>query len=141
MNDLYNVDKSQYPDPQDAFNAIQRNANATPIAFRLIATMGWTNIAAQIRQMKNELSHSAEGLILSGFAINYINDILNVRLPGIILEQGTECIKQLTEKVIDSNFNISDAQKNAEKEWYSLFLDIWKERVKDELKKVNLLLE
>lgn len=30
MNDLYNVDKSQYPDPQDAFNAIQRNANATP---------------------------------------------------------------------------------------------------------------
>lgn len=52
MNDLYNVDKSQYSDPQDAFNAIQRNANATPIVFRLIATMGWTNIAAQIRQMK-----------------------------------------------------------------------------------------
>lgn len=141
MNDLYNVDKSQYPDPQDAFNAIQRNANATPIAFRLIATMGWTNIAAQIRQMKNELSHSAEGLILSGFAINYINDILDVKLPYMILEQGTECIKQLTEKNIDKNYNISDTQKKLEKEWYTLFLDIWKERVKEELKKANLLLE
>ncbi|MDY3070588.1 MAG: hypothetical protein SOR57_13255, partial [Parabacteroides sp.] len=103
MNDLYNVDKCQYPDPQDAFNAIQRNTNATPIVFRLIATMGWTNITVQIRQMKNELSRSAEGLILSGFAINYINDILDVKLPGIILEQGTECIKQLTEKNIDKN--------------------------------------
>ena len=141
MNDLYNVDKCQYPDPQDAFNAIQRNENAIPIVFRLIATMGWTNITVQIRQMKNELSHSAEGLILSGFAINYINDILDVKLPGIILEQGTECIKQLTDKNIDKNCNMSDAQKKAEKEWYTLFLDIWKERVKDELKKANLLLE
>ena len=64
-----------------------------------------------------------------------------VKLPGIILEQGTECIKQLTEKNIDKNCNMSDAQKKAEKEWYTLFLDIWKERVKDELKKANLLLE
>ena len=141
MNDLYNVDKSQYPDPQDAFNAIQRNANATPIVFRLIATMGWTNIAAQIRQMKNELSCSGEGIILSGFAINYINNVLNVKLPYMILEQGTECIKQLTEKNIDKNCSMSDAQKKAEKEWYTLFLDIWKDRVKDELKKANLLLE
>lgn len=141
MKDLYNVDNKQYLNPQDAFNAIQRNANSTPVVFRLMATMGWTNIAAQIRQMKNELSHSGEGLILSGFAINYINDILKVKLPGIILEQGTECIKQLTEKVIDSNLNISDAQKSAEKEWYSLFLDIWKERMKEELKKADLLFE
>ncbi len=59
----------------------------------------------------------------------------------MILEQGTECIKQLTGKVIDSNLNILDAQKNAEKEWYSLFLDIWKERMKEELKKADLLLE
>lgn len=141
MNDLYNVDTSLYPNPQDAFNAIQRDANATPIVFRLIATMGWTNIATQIRQMKNELSCSGEGIVLSGFAINYINNVLNVKLPYMILEQGTECIKQLTEKNIDKNCNMSDVQKKAKKEWYTLFLDIWKERVKDELKKANLLLE
>lgn len=141
MNDLYNVDTSLYPNPQDAFNAIQRDANATPIVFRLIATMGWTNIAAQIRQMKNELSCSGEGIVLSGFAINCINNVLNVKLPYMILEQGTECIKQLTEKNIDKNCNMSDVQKKAKKEWYTLFLDIWKERVKDELKKANLLLE
>ena len=141
MNDLYNVDTSLYPNPQDAFNAIQRDANATPIVFRLIATMGWTNIAVQIRQMKNELSCSGEGIVLSGFAINYINNVLNVKLPYMILEQGTECIKQLTEKNIDKNCNMSDVQKKAKKEWYTLFLDIWKERVKDELKKANLLLE
>lgn len=57
----------------------------------------------------------------------------------MILEQGTECLKHLTEKKIDQNFNMSDAQKKVEKEWYNLFLDIWKERVKEELKKVGLL--
>lgn len=93
MNDLYNVDKSQYPDSQDAFNAIQRNTNATSVVFRFMATMGWTNIADQIRQMKNELSCSGEGIVLSEFTINYINNVLNVKLPYMILEQDTECIK------------------------------------------------
>ena len=88
MNDLYNVDSRQYPNPQDAFDAIQRNANSASVVFRLIATLGWANIADQIRQMKNELSYSGEGIILSGFAINYINNIL----------------KHLTEKKIDQNF-------------------------------------
>ncbi len=139
MNDLYNVDRKLYLNPQDAFDAIQRNANSVPVAFRLIATMGWANIAAQIRQMKNELSYSSEGIILSGFAINYINNILNVKLSRMILEQGTECLKHLTEKKINQNFNMSDAQKKVEKEWYNLFLDIWKERVKEELERVDLL--
>lgn len=140
MNDLYNVDSRQYPNPQDAFDAIQRNANSASVVFRLIATLGWANIADQIRQMKNELSYSGEGIILSGFAINYINNILNVKLPRMILELGTECIKHLTEKKNDQNFYMLEAQKKAEKEWYSLFLDIWKERMKEELERADLLL-
>ena len=139
MNDLYNVDSRQYPNPQDAFDAIQRNANSASVVFRLIATLGWANIADQIRQMKNELSYSGEGIILSGFAINYINNILNVKLPRMILELGTECIKHLTEKKIDQNFYMSETQKKAEKEWYSLFLDIWKEQMKEELERADLL--
>lgn len=78
---------------------------------------------------------------MSAFAINYINNGIAIKLSNTILEQGTECIKQLTEKKIDMSFNLSDDQKKEEKEWYNVFLDIWKEHVKEELKTKGLLSE
>ena len=39
------------------------------------------------------------------------------------------------------SFNLSDDQKKEEKEWYIVFLDIWKEHVKEELKTKGLLSE
>lgn len=107
----------------------------------MIATIGWTNIATQIIHLKNELPFFSAGVTLSAFAINYINRIADLKLPRIILEQGSECIKQLTEKKIDSTYNTSETQKNAEKEWWNLFLDIWKEYVKNSLEQEGLLID
>ena len=141
MNNLYNIDRGQYNTPQEFFDSLCKSTtDALPI-FNVIATIGWTNIATQIIHLKNELPFFSAGVTLSAFAINYINRIADLKLPRIILEQGTECIKQLTEKKIDSTYNTSETQKNAEKEWWNLFLDIWKEYVKNSLEQEGLLID
>lgn len=141
MNNLYNIDRGQYNTPQEFFDSLCRSTNSTSLVFNVIATIGWTNIATQIIQLKNELPFFSAGVTLSAFAINYINKIANLKLPRIILEQGTECIKQLTEKKIDSTYNTSETQKNPEKEWWKLFLDIWKEHMKNCLQQEHLLID
>ena len=141
MNSLYNINRGQYVAPQDFFDNICKSANETPLAFCVIATIGWTNVATQIIRFKNELPYFSAGVTLSAFAINYINDVANFKLSRIILEQGTECIKKLTEKRIDSIYNTTETQKVVEKEWWNLFLDIWKEHLEHSLKQENLLID
>lgn len=141
MNNLYNIDRGQYNTPQEFFDSLCRSMNSTSLVFNVIATIGWTNIATQIIQLKNELPFFSAGITLSAFAINYINKIANLKLPRIILEQGTECLKQLTERRIDNSYNTSESQKNAEKEWWKLFLDIWKEHMKNSLEQEHLLID
>ena len=141
MNNLYNIDRGQYNTPQEFFDSLCKSkADVLPI-FNVIATIGWTNIATQVIHLKNELPFFSAGVTLSAFAINYINRIADLKLPRIILEQGTECIKQLTEKRIDSTYNTSEIQKNTEKEWWKLFLDIWKEYMKNCLQQEHLLID
>lgn len=141
MNNLYNLDRGQYNTPQEFFDQLCKSTNGAPLMFNVIATIGWTNIATQIIHLKNELPFFSAGVTLSAFAINYINKIANLKLPRIILEQGTECLKQLTEKRIDSTYNTSKDQKNSEKEWWKLFLDIWKEYMKNSLEQEYLLID
>ena len=141
MNNLYNIDRRQYNTPQEFFGSLCRSTNSTSLVFNVIATIGWTNIATQIIQLKNEIPFFSAGVTLSAFAINYINKIANLKLPRIILEQGTECLKQLTERRIDNSYNTSESQKNAEKEWWKLFLDIWKEHMKNNLEQEHLLID
>lgn len=141
MNNLYNIDRGRYNTPQEFFDSLCKSTNSTSLVFNVIATIGWTNIATQIIQLKNEIPFFSAGVTLSAFAINYINKIANLKLPRIILEQGTECLKQLTERRIDNSYNTSESQKNAEKEWWKLFLDIWKEHMKNSLEQEHLLID
>ncbi len=141
MNSLYKVDREQYPNPYDVFKSIASIGTSSPVLYNIVATIGWANIASEINKAKDELPYWLAGTTLSAYAINYINNGIAIKLSNTFLEQGTECIKQLTEKKIDMSFNLSDNQKKAEKEWYNMFLDIWKEHVKEELKTKGLLLE
>ena len=141
MNNLYNINKGQYNTPQEVFDNLCKSTSGTSLMFNIIATIGWTNILGQIIQLKNELPFFPAGITLSAFAISYINRNTNIKLPRIILEQGTECLKQLTERRIDNSYNTSEPQKNAEKKWWKLFLDTWKEYMKNSLEQENLLID
>ena len=99
--------------------------------------MGWANIMSQIIHLKDELSYPSAGIALSAFAINYINKVTNCKLSKKCLEQGTECLKELTEKRIDSKANPSDAEKN----WWNTFLEIWKKYMKKHLEQEHLLID
>ena len=141
MNNLYNINRGQYDTPQELFDKLCKSTNGAPVLYNVIATIGWTKIATQIIHFKNELPFFSAGVTLSAFAINYINNVANLKLPRIILEQGTECLKKLTEKIIDYTYNTSETQRNTEKEWWNLFLDVWKEYLKNSLEQESLLVD
>lgn len=46
------------------------------------------------------------------------------------LELGIECIKTLSDIIIDKNDNLSKVEKEVRKRWLREFLDIWKKYVK-----------
>ncbi len=137
MKNIYNINRGPNETPQEVFDRLCESTNGTPFVFNIISTIGWANIMSQIIHLKDELSYPSAGIALSAFAINYINKVTNCKLSKKCLEQGTECLKKLTEKRIDSKANPSDAEKN----WWNTFLEIWKKYMKKHLEQEHLLID
>lgn len=129
MEAFYNVSRGKESAPQEAFDNICRSVGNVPVWFKVIATIGWTNIAIGILQRQDQLPYYSAGVTLAAFAINYMNQVTELKLPRVILDQGTECLKQLTEMRIDES-DLNAEQKESEKIWWKTFLDIWKEYTK-----------
>ena len=129
MKTFYNVNRDQECTPQEAFDDICRSVGDMPVWFKVIATIGWTNIAIGILQRQDELPYYSAGVTLAAFSINCMDQVADLKLPRAILEQGTECLKQLTEMRIDES-DLNAEQKESEKIWWKTFLDIWKEYMK-----------
>lgn len=137
MKNIYIINRDPNNTPQEVFDRLCESTNGTPFVFNITATMGWANIMSQIIHLKDELSYPSAGIALSAFAINYINKVTNCKLSKKCLEQGTECLKKLTEKRINSKANPSDAEKN----WWNTFLEIWKKYMKKHLEQEHLLID
>ena len=129
MEVFYNVSRGQDHTPQKTFDGICRSASDVPVLFKVISVIGWTNIAVTILNRQDELPYYSAGVTLAAFAINYMNQVTELKLPRVILDQGTECLKQLTEMRIDE-YDLNAEQKESEKIWWKTFLDIWKEYTK-----------
>lgn len=130
MNTFYNVNRGHDSTPQQTFDEICNSAGDVPVLFKVIATVGWTNIALAILKRQDELPYYSAGVTLAAFAINYVDQMAELKLPRVILDQGTECLKQLTEMQIDESMGLTAEQMKFEKEWWKTFLDIWKEYTK-----------
>lgn len=139
MNGIYNINRGQDQSPQEVFNNICNSPEELPVAVKVLATGGWTNIAVKILRRKNELPYYSSGVTLAAFAVNYICKIESVKLSRTVLEQGTECLRYLTDKVIEAARNSTDVLKEQEKIWWKTFLDIWKEYMKKCLEQDNKL--
>lgn len=127
MNTYYNVNRGYDSTPQQAFDEICNSAGDVPVLFKVIAIVGWTNIALAILKRKDELLYYSAGVTLAAFAINYVDQVAELKLPRVILDQGTECLKQLAEMQIDESRGLTAEQKEFETSWWKTFLDIWKE--------------
>lgn len=127
MEAFYNVSRGMNSTPQEAFDDICRSVRDVPVWFKVIATIGWTNIAISILQRQDELPYYSAGVTLAAFSLNCMDQVADLKLPRVILEQGTECLKQLTEMRINESMDLTEEQKVLEKAWWKTFLDIWKE--------------
>ena len=130
MEVFYNVSRGQGRTPQKTFDGICRSASDVPVLFKVISAIGWTNIAIGILQRQDELPYYSAGVTLAAFSINCMDQVADLKLPRAILEQGTECLKQLTEMRINESVDLNAEQKESEKIWWKTFLDIWKEYMK-----------
>ena len=137
MKNIYNINRGPNDTPQEVFDKLCKSTNGTSLVFNIIATMGWANIMSQIICLKDELPYPSSGITLSAFAINYINKVIDCKLSKKCLEQGTECLKKLTEKRIYSKNNPSEAEKI----WWNTFLEIWKKYMKKHLEQEHLLID
>ena len=130
MKTFYNVNRDQGCTPQESFDDICRSVGDVPVWFKVIAAIGWTNIAIGILKRQDELPYYSAGVTLAAFSINCMDQVADLKLPRAILEQGTECLKQLTEMRINESMDLTEEQKALEKAWWKTFLDIWKENMK-----------
>lgn len=126
--------------PLVVFDMICRSSEETPVISQILATIGWSDNATEIRNHTDKVIFPVSGLMLCGFAINYTDRISTIKLPRFILEQGTECIKHLYEIKITACTELSDSDKVAYIQWYNEFLDIWKSKMEEALQQEDLLI-
>lgn len=136
-----NINKTNKGTPKEAFDMICKTSQDMTDLYRIISTIGWSNIAAEVSIMGNRLIFPSSGLVLCGFAINYINHISAITLPRLTLEQGTDCIKHLYQINIEESTGLSDTDKATAIQWNNEFLDIWRNHMADALEQAELLIE
>jgi hypothetical protein len=140
MNNFILCIKQEYTEtPQNVFNKIININTAISPIIRIFGIWGWTGIASDITQLKDNISYVNNGLALCTFAIRIIGKDNNSKITKIDLELGTECLKSLADYKIDNDSSLDKNEKNRVKQWTKTFWDIWKNYMENELKKENRL--
>lgn len=142
MNNFILCIKQEYTEtPQNVFNKIININTAISPIIRIFGIWGWTGIASDITQLKDNISYVNNGLTLCTFAIKIIGNDKNSKITKIDLELGTECLKSLADYKIDNDSSLDKNEKNRVKLWTKTFFDIWKNYMEEEIEKEKLLVK
>ncbi len=126
---LNNILQGTWGSPQDTFKECLRfNKISETFSFRVANVFCWETIIKTIVDIKDQLPYVYNGLVLCTCMITKTSNISETDL-----ELGTECIKHMSDIIIDKNDNLSKEEKKYRKKWIKEFLDIWKEYVKYEI--------
>lgn len=126
---LNNILQGTWGSPQDTFKECLRfNKISETLSFRVANIFCWETIIKTIVDLKDKLPYVYNGLLLCSCMITK-----TCNFSETDLELGTECIKHMSDIIIDKNNNLSKEEKEFKKEWIKEFLDIWKEYVKYEI--------
>lgn len=130
---LNNILQGNLASPQDTFKECLRfNKISETLSFRVANIFCWETIIKTIVDLKDKLPYVYNGLVLCSCMITK-----TCNFSETDLELGTECIKHMSDIIIDKNNNLSKEEKEFKKEWIKEFLDIWKEYMKEEIKRVK----
>ena len=126
---LNNILQGTWDSPQDTFKECLRfNKISETLPFRVANVFCWETIIKTIVDLKDQLPYVYNGLVLCTCMITKTSNISETDL-----ELGTECIKHMSDIIIEKNDNLSKEEKKYRKKWIKEFLDIWKEYVKYEI--------
>ena len=126
---LNNILQGTWDSPQDTFKECLRfNKISETLPFRVANVFCWETIIKTIVDLKDKLPYVYNGLVLCSCMITKTSNISETDL-----ELGTECIKHMSDIIIEKNDNLSKEEKKYRKKWIKEFLDIWKEYVKYEI--------
>ena len=128
---LNNILQGNWGSPQEVFEqSLKFSKTVDSLYFRAVNIFCWNTIAKTILELKSILPHYNNGITLCDLMIVRSKDISETDL-----ELGIECIKFMSDIIIDKNDNLSREEKEHRKLWLKTLLDIWKEFVKEELRK------
>ena len=125
--DLTNYNPLMTSSPQETFDKLtEETSQDIPLAIRVIAIIGWDNIARQIINYQPQIEFYDEGVTLCAFCINVLLGNDKARISKLSLDLGTECLKSLLEYLYRHNSNLDEEEKSKAIRWEKAFLDIWK---------------
>ena len=129
---LNNIIQGIFESPRVTFEkCLKLNKVAETPFLKAVNIFCWGNISQMMYELKDRLPYHNNGMILCGCMIAKTSNISDMDL-----ELGIECIKTLSDIIIDKNDNLSKVEKEVRKRWLREFLDIWKKYMKEEIKKV-----
>ena len=136
------INRRGFGSPQDALQHFYEtvNANGASTLYKILSTIGWAKVIVGILQRETELKFPVSGLNLAWYTIDYLNGVSRTHITRITLEEGTECIKDLSELTILSSNEISEGEKEETIKWHKEFLDIWKKDAEEALEREGLLI-
>lgn len=126
-----NVLQGNLDSPQDTFNeCLKFNSIADSPILRAVNIFCWETINKTMLDLKDNLPYIDNGQVLCVGMITKTNNISETDF-----DLGIECMKSMSDMIIDKNDNLSKEEKKYRKRWIKDFLDIWKEYIKKEIEK------
>ena len=120
-------------------NIAERRYENLPLSLQLLGSLGWEAIAKIIIQCKHQVRYYSEGLTLCAYSINSLNGNKGSMLSYTILEKGMDCIKSLSENLLDGNIDLDPNSRELIKKLIKAGLDVCKENIKESLREEELL--
>ena len=140
MEIIYKTSDNRRESSQEVFLNMVHNSNDNcPLWLQISGTIGWGALSITIIQNKYQLRHYNEGLTLCAFALNYLEGNRENKLSYTMLEKGMDCIKSLSELLLDKNIELEYNFRKFIKDLFNGTFDVCKENIKASLKEKGLL--
>lgn len=140
MEIIYKTSNNRRESSQEVFpNMLQSSNSNCPLWLQITGTIGWGALSITIIQKKHQLRHYNEGLTLCTFAINYLEGNRNYKLSYFMLEKGMDCVKSLSELLLDNNIELEPNFRKFIKDLFNGSFDACKENIKTSLIEKGLL--
>lgn len=140
MEIIYKTVNNRREPLREVFSNMEQSSNDnSPLWFEISGTIGWGILSISIIHNEHQLRHYNEGLTLCAFVINYLEGNRENKLSYTILEKGMDCIKSLSEFLLNQNIKLEYNLRKFIKDLLNGGIDAYKENIKKTIEEEGLL--